>query len=75
MALFKCVNGVSVQCSPEEEAGLLAEWSANDPAKLPPPQPTLSVADLANALKAKNVITEADLTAAVTVTTSATATV
>lgn len=33
----KMVNGVEVDCSPQEEAAILAEWAAN--AALPPPPP------------------------------------
>lgn len=36
--LTKIVNGVPVVCSPEEEAALVAEWTANDPSKKPVPQ-------------------------------------
>ena len=37
MTLFKNVNGVDVEMSPEEEAEILAEWAAN--ASRPPPVP------------------------------------
>lgn len=30
MALFKVVDGVRVECTPEEEAQIRAEWAAND---------------------------------------------
>ena len=30
MTLKKMVNGVEMKCTPEEEAGLLADWQASD---------------------------------------------
>ena len=29
MALHKIVNGIRIDCTPEEEAAILAEWEAN----------------------------------------------
>lgn len=37
MALTKTVNGEVIDCTPEEEAAILAEWDTNDPVKKPPP--------------------------------------
>lgn len=36
--LTKMVNGVSVVCSPEEEAAIRAEWDANAAMVQPPPK-------------------------------------
>jgi len=33
MALTKMIDGVEVQCTPEEEAEILARWEANDKAQ------------------------------------------
>lgn len=41
MPLTKNVNGVDVECTPEEEAAIRAEWAANDAAPGPvPPEVT-----------------------------------
>lgn len=62
--LTKIVNGQEVECSPEEETAIRAEWAANDPAKLPQPKPILSDGDLATLLVAKGVLSQADVDAA-----------
>ena len=64
MSLTKMVNGVAVEMAPAEEAAIRAEWLANDPAKVPPPKPQPGVQDVISALKAKGVIADADIAAA-----------
>lgn len=44
--LTKNVNGKEVLISPEEEAEILADWEANDPAKNPAPAPQPTVEEL-----------------------------
>lgn len=61
--LKKIVNGVEVQCSTQEEAQILEEWDAHDPAKLPAPEEAITVEKLTAALKSKGVLTDADLEA------------
>ncbi len=39
--LTKMVNGVSVSCSAQEEAAILAEWDANAAVPVAEPKPTL----------------------------------
>ena len=39
--LNKIVNGQQVQCTPEEEAEIRAEWAANEAKALEPQPPTL----------------------------------
>jgi hypothetical protein len=60
MALFKMVDGVNVQCSPEEEAAIRAEW-AKDDADRPRRAKVIGLDDLVRVLIAKRVIDPTDL--------------
>lgn len=48
--LTKMVNGVSINCTPEEEAVIRADWARSEAEPAPAPQPTL--ADLIEVIKA-----------------------
>lgn len=61
--LTKVVNGVEVQCKPEEEDSLRAEWAVNDPALRPPKAAAMSAEQLVEILKAKKLLTDADMVA------------
>lgn len=58
--LTKMVNGERVQMTPEEEAEIRAEWAKPPPE--PEPEP-LSVRELADILKTKGVLSQADMPA------------
>lgn len=46
MRLTKVVDGVAVDCSPEEEAAIRADWAANEQkAKLPQKTPVDAILD------------------------------
>lgn len=49
--LKKIVNGIEQNCSPQEEAEILAEWQANDPARIVSPIKSITVTDLDARLK------------------------
>lgn len=55
----KIVNGISVQCSPEEEAAILEEWKTNE--TRPPEPQKLTDGVLANLLVQKGLISRAEV--------------
>lgn len=51
-----CVNGKYVECSPAEEAAILAEWAAAD--ALPPPEPKPTLDDVIAVLRSDTSLSE-----------------
>ena len=64
--LTKIVNGIEVQLTAEEETAQLAEWAANDAASKVTPPKKLTIDALADLLKAKLILTDADIDGAKT---------
>lgn len=59
--LKKILDGKEVPCSPTEEAQILAEWAANDPAKRPAAPKIIDAATLTKLLIAKGAISQQDV--------------
>jgi len=61
------VNGIEMEMEADDAKQLMEEWAANDPSKKTPALPEMTLKDVVQLLKAKEIFTDSDISAQVEV--------